>query len=479
MEIVVKGLESSYEIEHLTRVFYARAPLRMSSSTRGDIVYARAGRRALVAAVRQNGKIKLQTKQRMGREKDSKALSQMLYGLLKEVTQMHPPWGMLTGVRPVRLLRRTEQTLGVSQAERLFSQEYDVSLPKYRLAQEINKRQQPVLQGAGNRSYSLYVSIPFCPTRCSYCSFVSRTIQNEAGLIEPYLQKLELELAFTADLAKQNNLKLETIYIGGGTPTAISARQLKKLLAAIHRYYDVSNVKEFTVEAGRPDCTDLEKLSVLKEFGVGRISINPQTMDDAVLRAIGRKHTAADIVRCFNEARSAGHDNINMDLIAGLPKDTMQSFGDTLRQIMQLKPENVTVHTLTLKRASNMVVDDKTASSAPGQMVAISEAVLRENGYLPYYLYRQKNTVDNLENTGWTLPGKEGLYNIHIMEEQHTILSVGAGSTTKLVKMDEAGNTRMKREFNYKYPTEYINGFDQILLKKQGVMDFYASNMDT
>ena len=293
--------------------------------------------------------------------------------------------------------------------------------------------------------------------------------------MDPYLEALCNEVRAIRDQAEGCGLNLKTVYIGGGTPTALSADGLRKLMGTVAECFDLSKLEEYTVEAGRPDCTDAEKLAVLKEYGATRISINPQTFSDEVMARIGRKHSAADILRCFEEARAAGHDNINMDLIAGLPGDTVEGFEKSLATAISLSPENITVHTLTLKRASNLVIGH--ADSDYGDVAAMLEkcSALSEAGYRPYYLYRQKGTLQNLENTGWCKPGKEGYYNIYIMEEVHSILSAGAGGSTKLV---QPGGDKIQRIFNYKYPAEYINGFDTILQRKEGVSEFYARYLD-
>lgn len=475
MEILIKGLPSGYEVEHLIRVFYAGAPLRKTMSTKGDLLYARAGEKTVVVGLRENEKCII-----VKQAKDSKIapklqLCQMMFALLEKETGINPPWGMLTGVRPVNFLRHALKN-GEQAAQDEMMGQYHASEEKYKLARKILQTQNPILSKMKKNSYSLYVSIPFCPTRCSYCSFVSRTLEKDAPLVEPYLQALRKELQMTAKVAKDYGLLLETIYIGGGTPTSLNANQLRFLLESVAEYFDTVAIKEYTVEAGRPDCTDFEKLKILKEFGVTRISINPQTMNDLVLRAIHREHTAQDAIRCFEEARKAGHNNINMDLIAGLPEDTEESFATTIDTVLALNPENITIHTLTLKRASNIVIEHKKQGTSPANMISKAYPLLYENGYEPYYLYRQKNTVENFENTGWAKPETEGLYNIFIMEEAQTILAVGAGASTKMVNQQTG---KIERIYNYKYPVEYIQGIENMLSRKEGVKTFYASNLDT
>ena len=493
IELYLRGLASGYEPEHVTRLFFPDAHLtRQWPSHRADTVAVLRNRHRLVCAVRQNGKCTvrmLSTAPGRGTLPRAAAVCatvsdaraeeyetcRALFLLLRKVTGICPPWGMLTGVRPVRLVRERRQP---GESDEAFGarlrETHFVSDEKFRLAVRTAANQTEALAYNTPQSYSLYISIPFCPSRCSYCSFVSRTTASSGHLIEPYLQHLGRELAGISALARRNGLRLETIYIGGGTPTAISAAQLRGLMQAVQDNFDVPSVREYTVEAGRPDCTTPEKLAVIKEYGATRVSINPQTLNDAVLTAIGRRHTAQDILDCFAEARRQGHDNINMDLIAGLPHDTPEGFLHTLRGVLALGPENITVHTLTLKRASNLVIEHAPSKYGDAARMLRSCALLGENGYEPYYLYRQKGTLQNLENTGYTKPGFAGLYNIFIMEEVHTILSAGAGGSTKLVGPDGA----IRRIFNYKYPTEYIERFDTVQARKQGVDDFYGKYRD-
>lgn len=361
-----------------------------------------------------------------------------------------------------------------AEVEDRFLRHFACTPEKFALARGIADLQRPVLEAADPMDCSVYAGIPFCPTRCSYCSFVSRTVGDKAtrALVQPYVDKLCEELTAIRQTADRCGLRIRTFYIGGGTPTSLTAAQLEQLMSHIARTFDLSALDEYTVEAGRPDCTDLEKLRIIKQYGATRISINPQTFSDEVLRNIGRRHTAQDIIDCFAAARSAGHDNINMDLIAGLPGDTVEGFTHSLEQAIALDPENITVHTLTLKRASNLVVEHRAADYDDVAAMLDRCNLLQQAGYRPYYLYRQKGTLQNLENTGWAKPGKECLYNIYIMEEVHTILSAGAGGSTKLV-IPGKRHGKIERIFNFKYPTEYIDRFGEILARKQGVEDFY------
>ncbi|MDO4607758.1 MAG: coproporphyrinogen dehydrogenase HemZ, partial [Clostridia bacterium] len=292
--------------------------------------------------------------------------------------------------------------------------------------------------------------------------------------IPQYVDYLCKELAITARIAKENNLRLETVYMGGGTPTTLSAEQLNRVLATVRDNFDMAAVREFTVEAGRPDTIDADKLMVIKQNGVTRISINPQSMNDDVLECIGRRHTASDTVKAFNLARQIGFDNINMDLISGLPGDTFKSFKSTIDEILKLDPESVTIHSLSMKRASTLTVNGEfehiKLGTEASKMVNYARKILTDNKILPYYMYRQSKTVGNLENVGYAKQGYEGLYNVYIMDETHTILACGASAVTKL---KDKTQKNIKRIFNFKYPYEYISGFNELISRKKEIGEFY------
>ncbi len=474
-DILIKGLRSGYEVEHLTRVFFPGAKVRQTKNTKGPIIYARAGRQLVVAVRDVQGCCHIVKAPPCAGQPLEFELSRMLYSLLRKTTGLRPPWGLLTGVRPISLLRKKQNQGGSSLAKQFLLDTCNVLPEKYDMLCKIDALQQPALTASTPKSYSLYISIPFCPTRCAYCSFVSHTVERDGYLIKPYLNALKAELKAIADTAMSCGLQLQTIYIGGGTPTVLEASQLEQLLQMVELYFDTSSVAEYTVEAGRPDCTNYEKLTLLKEYNVGRISINPQSMNDTVLQQAGRNHTASNVIQCYEQARRAGIARINMDLIAGLQADSAESFAASLKTIASLKPDNITVHTLTLKRASALAAQQTSQLSAPGEMLQLAYPFLYKSGYVPYYLYRQKSGIENLENTGWCLPDAEGLYNIYIMEEAHTILAAGAGASTKLVD----GTSRIKRLYNHKLPLEYINNINTVLQRKRGVEEFYACNMDT
>ena len=481
MKIYITGLPSGYEVEHLVRLFYPMAPLTLTPPEEGeDCVWAEKKEDSLYAMVREQGQSRdaaapLPRPVEAGGETVEFTLASLTYDLLRSWTGIRPPWGKMTGVRPVRLIH-DKRAAGWTEADidRFFLERFDCFRQKYDMAKAIADLQEPILKlGSAPKTYSLYLGIPFCPSRCSYCSFVSCNLDRDRKLVQPYVDCLCREVEAIREQADKAGLKLCSIYIGGGTPTSLSADQLRQLMGTVRENFDLSKVVEYTVEAGRPDCTDAEKLAVIKEYGATRISINPQTFSDEVLAGIGRRHSAQDILDCYADARRAGHEDINMDLIAGLPGDTVEGFTASLRQAIALDPENITVHTLTLKRASNLVVEHRAAAYDDVSAMLESCRELADVGYRPYYMYRQKGTLQNLENIGWAKPGCECLYNIYIMEEIHTILSAGAGGSTKLVIPGQRRG-KIERIFNFKYPTEYIDRFEEILARKQGVEDFYA-----
>ncbi len=400
-------------------------------------------------------------------------LCSLLYRLLCDLTCRELPWGMITGVRPVKLMRRLAAESDPVAAVRYFREKLHTGVEKSVLCRRTLALEDEILALSGKDSFSLYISIPFCPTRCDYCSFVSQTVSRAAKLVPEYVTLLAKELTVTGALARELGLRLETVYMGGGTPTTLSAEQLAFLLETVGRSFDLSAVREYTVEAGRPDTVTADKMAALKAAGVGRVSINPQTLHDTVLQAVGRRHTVAQFYEAFDLARRAGFDNINCDLIAGLPEDTPDGFAETLEDLLALQPESVTVHALALKRAANLMLQGRAEEQGRDteRMVAFSADRLSREGYRPYYLYRQSRTAGGQENVGWAKPGFEGLYNVYMMDETHTVLGCGAGAVTKLKRY---GTDELVRVFNYKYPYEYNSRHDEMLARKEQVRDFYA-----
>lgn len=404
-------------------------------------------------------------------------MATLLYELFVGLFGFTQRWGIVTGVRPVKLLRRLIREEGEAAAVAYFRERLLVSEEKLALALKTLRAEDDILALSRDDSFSLYISIPFCPTRCDYCSFVSRTVERAAKLIPAYVEKLTEEIAYTGALAKQLGLRLETVYFGGGTPTSLTAAQLETLLRAVERHFDLSHLREYTVEAGRPDTVTADKFRTLKAAGVSRISINPQTLRDDVLRAIGRRHTVEQFYDAFALARQCGMDNINTDLIAGLPGDDFAGFCGTLDGILSLSPESITVHTLSMKRASNLVIHrraDYEVRDDAVRMVGLTADRLPAAGYHPYYLYRQSRTVGNQENVGWAKNGREGLYNVYIMDETHTILACGAGAVTKLKKPN---SDYLERIFNFKFPYEYNAGLPEMLERKRQVLTFYEKHV--
>ncbi len=400
-------------------------------------------------------------------------LAKVMVRVLGEITGISLPWGTLTGIRPAKLMRKHINELGEDEAVRLFREFYGVSEEKTFLARSVALYENSCAEMTGRRSFSLYISIPFCPSRCSYCSFVSHSVENAGQLIPEYVDKLCLEIEETARLTSAAGLVLETVYIGGGTPTSFCAEHLKKITDTLRSNFPMDTVKEFTVEAGRPDTVDADKLAVLKNAGVTRISINPQTFSDSVLEAVGRRHTSALTIEKFRLAREMGFDNINMDLIAGLPTDSFEGFKNSLDTAISLAPENITVHTLAMKRASFISTENREIcpEDETVRMVEYANRVLPENGYLPYYMYRQSKSVGNLENVGWCKKDRPCLYNVYMMEEIHTVLALGAAAVTKLTL---PGSEYLERICNFKYPYEYISRFDELLRRKDALTAFYA-----
>lgn len=400
-------------------------------------------------------------------------LSLLLYDALSQLTGFKPPWGILYGVRPARLMHATVEALGEENAKKKFLNDR-VQPQKVNLALEVMHRENQIIKLSVDNSFSLYISIPFCPSRCSYCSFVSHSIHNAGDLIEPYVELLCAELKRNGEIAKELGLRLETIYFGGGTPTTLSAPQLERILNTIEASFDLSNLREYTVEAGRPDTVTKAKLDTLLNHGVGRISINPQTFNDSVLEKIGRKHTSQQTVDAYMLARECGFKNINMDFIAGLNTDTLDSFKSSIDRAIDLGAESVTVHNLALKSAAFLVTEneyyDLSQKTLAYDMIDYSYNALKDAGYYPYYMYRQSKSLGNLENVGWCREGYDCLYNVFMMDETHTVLSAGAGAVTKL---KNPVTQHIDRIYNYKYPYEYINNFNEIIRRKQGVIDFY------
>ncbi len=464
------GNDYKYEIENVIQLFY---PDKKISNTSGEFLEITVEKRedTLLVSVKQDDKTITKTEKQAVQDCE-RVLCKMLFEILAQMTGIRPAWGIQTGVRPTKLLRSLTQKYDEAKAKDYLQNKLLISDEKFLLAKRIVSLQDDLLKRKKDNSFSLYISIPFCVSRCSYCSFVSHDIEKSKKLIPEYVSLLLEEIRLTAKITKDLGLVLQSVYIGGGTPTTLDAESLSLIMSEITGNFDMSECLEFTVEAGRPDTVTKEKLLAIKQQGATRISINPQTLNDEVLKVIKRKHTVKEFYDAYNLAMSVGLKNINTDLIAGLPSDTVDSFCKTIENIAELSPSCVTVHCLSVKRSSTIVYNGTAVYNPTGQnvsdMLQFSHKTLDTHGYNPYYMYRQSKMSGNNENIGWAKSGFESFYNMFIMEEIQTIIALGAGASTKLVDSD-----RIERIFNYKYPYEYINGFDEIVNRKRKIYDFF------
>ncbi len=480
MQIIINNHDFRYEMENIARMFFHQKELEIKFNEQnpdGDFVLTEICDNEIIVKVCISGKIsqKREIIKSQNSQQTEWQMAGALYDLLVALSGKTQKWGLLTGVRPTRLVHRMlDSSASISEIREKFLNDYRVSEEKFRLLWQTAKNERNIIKKSSFKDFSLYISIPFCPSRCNYCSFVSSAVEKMGNIIPEYVSFLAKEIEDAAEIAKEAGLRLKSVYFGGGTPTTLSAEQLKFLMGKIEHCFDLSLIEEYTVEAGRPDTVTREKLSAIRSMGADRISINPQTFNDEVLKAIGRRHTTQQTIEAYNLAREFDFKTINMDLIAGLTDDTFESFCNSLNTAISLKPENITLHTLTVKRAATLAEKGSevfiTGQTPAEKMVGISRDVLFEGGYAPYYMYRQKGTLSNLENVGYCLNGHEGYYNIYIMDEVHTIIALGAGAVTKLVS---ANTEDIHRIYNYKYPTEYISGFENIIERKREVLKFY------
>ena len=391
-----------------------------------------------------------------------RALKLSFFRAARDITGATPSWGALTGIRPAKLVRTMlEEGYTPARADRELRDVYCVSPARRRLALESAQAGLRAKRDLKPNDISLYIGIPFCPTRCAYCSFVSASVEKSLALIPPYLEALTAEVEAAGRMVRETGLRVKSFYMGGGTPTTLSAGQMDALLTAVNKAFDLSGCVEYCIEAGRPDTIDREKLQVLLDHGADRISVNPQSLEPRVLRAIGRQHSPEDIEKAMTLATSMGFPHVNMDLIAGLPADTPEGFRRTLDRCLTFGADNITVHTLSLKKGSRILLEGLPIPTAAdvARMLDYADPTLRAAGFSPYYLYRQKYMSGSFENVGWCISGTEGLYNIYIMEELHSILSLGAGGSTKMV---DPVRGRIERVFHAKYPTEYIQRPEKI-----------------
>ena len=474
MILIIDSHPFRYEMEALCRMFLHGRELKITEEAeippKEDYIYTALEGDEITVKAKIDGKYA--EAKRTAENDHARNMELAVFGVLTEILSIRPKWGVLTGIRPVKLAMQLHD-MGLSEEEirKKLKEERLVSDEKLDLLLTTMEHELEIRASSRPNSVSLYISIPFCPSRCSYCTFTSHSVEKAAKLIPQYVELLCGELKDIAVLIDEIGLHLETVYMGGGTPTVLTAKQLDRVLSTVNESFDMTGVRELTVEAGRPDTITAEKLAVLKKNGVGRISINPQTMDDEVLAAIGRKHTAEDVKNAFALAKTFGFDSINMDLISGLPGDNMEKFRKTIAEVLAMNPDNITLHTLTVKHGANLAPMAQSVFAATADaMNEYAYGEFAKAGYFPYYLYRQKGTVDNLENVGFCKPGKEGIYNIFIMDETHTVLSAGAGGVTKL---KAPYDKKIERIFNFKYPYEYIERFELMNERKEQVRNFY------
>lgn len=482
LEVINHGFQ--YEAEKLTRIFYPNEEIKVvreKTKKSGEAVIRTelSDNSVSVNFFDRDGKCLFSSDRKLGAGEDAELeTAGLMFACLTDITGYVPAWGILTGIRPSKLLRSLKKTYGDAEGIKNFREKYFVSEAKTALADSVAAAEEKIISLSADNSVSIYVSVPFCPTRCSYCSFVSHDMsaQTVKKLMPDYVEFLIKEARLTAEIVKELGLKTETVYIGGGTPTTLDAEQLKTLTSVLRESFDLTGLREFTAEAGRPDTVTAEKLRVLKAAGVDRISINPQSFSDSVLEAIGRKHTSQQTLEAFALAREIGFDNINTDLIAGLPSDSLHGFEESLEKAISLSAENITVHTLALKRASYLGEEGRVMlerAKMCSQMLDFAQSRLISENYHPYYMYRQSKSLNNLENTGYCKQGRECLYNIFMMEECHSVLALGAGGVTRL---KAPHGDRIDRVFNFKYPYEYINNFDEIKQRKKQIINFYEDN---
>ena len=454
MKLILQGTDRRYDIESLCPLFF---PGEGFSEEQGKILTVTRNGNCFRATFQieqtvTEAEVHVQPGLYDG---ERAALKRAVYEALQKAIGISSPWGILSGVRPLHFYQSALSCHG-TQTEEILEREYLISPEKEELCRDTARQQIRAKILNVPDSAGLYLSIPFCPSRCRYCSFVSELTQREKNLIPAYLKKMKLEMTRKAPLLQKSGQTLRTVYIGGGTPTVLTSQELGELLTEIRQHFDLSQVLEYTVEAGRPDTMTEEKLQVLKKKGVTRVSVNPQTLSDEVLCRIGRNHTVEDFFQAYQTAKAVGLE-INVDLIAGLPGEDADAFSAGFREILSLAPENITLHTLYIKRAAAFDMEDTAAAftkqgDQAGKMVEFARKQCREAGYFPYYLYRQKNTVGNHENVGYTRPGKESLYNIYMMDDLQPIWGIGANAVSKII----SNEGRVYRTYNTKFAYNYL-----------------------
>ncbi len=462
--ITTVGHEQRTAVEQIIQLFFD-----LHSEYEALSVYEGSTLRAKVSHGGLTAEADLHVPENADKKQFSDCVKKSVFLACRKISKMPAPWGISTGIRPAKTARLMLDE-GAAEADILqfMQNEYWIEPERAALSLAVAKKERTLLFGLNDKAVSLYVGVPFCPTRCAYCSFISQAVAHNSRFVLPYVEACEREIRRTGEIAAERGRVPVSVYFGGGTPTALPPQLLERLIRAVKASFDMSQVREFTVEAGRPDTFSPEMTDMLVRNGITRISINPQTMHQKTLDAIGRRHTPEDVERAFRIARESGITSINADLIVGLPGETPDMVRETLERIGALAPEAVTVHTLYMKRAARLKTEFEKLRFADNvnEMMALCREYMRAAGAEPYYLYKQKNTLGNLENVGFALPGHECLYNIYIMEEVHTILAMGAGASSKLVN-----GSRIERVFNPKEAADYAARIDEIIRKKEAVRD--------
>ena len=473
MLLVQNGHECAYEMNIFINIFFDKSEngtVTTDFTDKGTEIYAK-------TTIEKDGKISIgEFSMPFVSENESKKTVKKIFGVCcvrsfieaaQKIRKIKLPWGVLSGIRPAKYIRELkEEGKNKEEIYKILREIFDVSEEKILLAEKVSENEEKIIKKVEKNSVSIYIGIPFCPSRCLYCSFVSTDVRLSGRYIDEFVELLLKEIEYTGKILKRLSLSVQSIYIGGGTPTTLSAYHLGRIFNKIRESIDIKNLSEFTVEAGRPDTVTIEKLVKIKEGGAERISINPQTLNQKTLDIIGRKHTVEEFYNAFSLAREVGFKCINTDIIAGLPGESFEMFKNSIDGILKLNPENITVHSMCVKRAA--ALNFKKIPLADAALADIMLSYAQENiiksGKEPYYMYRQKNISGNLENVGYSEIEHFSEYNINIMEEIQTIIGLGGGGVSKIVKGD-----KIERIANFKEPYEYIRRFDEILLKKDEV----------
>jgi len=484
MKLYLKGHSELYAVEQLQMQLFPGEPTESATapfgSADGAVSALSEGKKFVTATAKVNwkGKTAFASRRVLAEKADvrmrRRILQQSYFLAATQVLGIVPPWGALSGVRPTKLSTQHLLAGGTeASADRMLRDVFFVTPRRRQLSLDCSRHTLEAVSKLQPKDLSVYIGIPFCPTRCAYCSFVSHSVEKFGQHLQPYLDALEQEIIYTGKLLRESGWHIRSLYMGGGTPTTLSSAQMARLLQVIRENFDLSRCLEFTVEGGRPDTLDLEKLQVIRRGGADRMSINPQTMSDQVLRNIGRCHTTEEVIARYRDAVAAGFEEINMDLIAGLPGDTVEGFAASVRQLIDLGPSNITVHTLALKKSAALYQQrpDLPDGEAVAAMLDQAEQALRAAGYEPYYLYRQKYMSGSFENVGWCKPGHTNYYNIYMMEELHTILSLGGGGMNKV----NLGPNQLERYHNPKIPMDYTARIETILRQKDEIFSILRS----